>query len=55
MKIRILIAELPQDWGKQRLLEGTNKILYALGPRGKDSDPTRDRVRIACECIGVSG
>ena len=32
---RGLITELPWYWGKQRLLEGTNKILCAPGPRGK--------------------
>ena len=31
-----LITELPQDWGKQRLLKGTNKTLCAPGPRGKE-------------------
>ena len=31
-----LIIELPQDWGKQRSLAGTNKILCAPGPRGKE-------------------
>ena len=41
MKIRILIAELPQDWGKQRLLEGTNKILCIPGPRSKKQRPPR--------------
>ena len=30
-----LITELPEDWGKQGLLEGTDKTLCALGPRGK--------------------
>ena len=25
-----LIIEFPQDWGKERLLESTNKILYTL-------------------------
>ena len=31
-----LITELPQDWGKQRLLEGTNKTSCAPGPRRKE-------------------
>ena len=35
-----LIAELPQDWGKQRLLKDTNKTLCIPGERS--SDPTRD-------------
>ena len=30
-----LITELPEDWGKQGLLEGTNKTLCALGTQGK--------------------
>ena len=35
-----LITRLPQDWGKQTpLLEGTNKILHAPGPRGKEQWP----------------
>ena len=34
---RDLIIELPQDWGKQRLvLEGTNKTLHAPRLRGKE-------------------
>ena len=32
-----LIIGLPQDWGKQTpLLEGTNKMLHAAVPRGKE-------------------
>ena len=50
----ILIAELPQDWGN-RLLEGTNKISCAPGPKKKEQDPTREKTRLACECPGVSG
>ena len=34
---RDLITGLPQDWGKQiPLLEGTQKILYTAGLRGKE-------------------
>ena len=33
--------ELTQHWGN-RLLEGTNKILCALGLRRKEQSPTRD-------------
>ena len=38
-----LITGLPQDRGKTEtpLLEGTNKTLYAPGPRGRSSDPHR--------------
>ena len=32
----------PQDWRKWRLLEGTNKILRALGTRGKDQWPPQE-------------
>ena len=31
-----LITELPQTWGKQRLLKDTNKTLCTPGPRGKE-------------------
>ena len=31
-----LITALMQAWGKQRLLEDTNKILCAPGPRRKE-------------------
>ena len=31
-----LIIELPQYWGKQRLLEGANKNLCVPGPKGKE-------------------
>ena len=32
-----LLIELPEDWGKQTpVLEGTNKILHAPRPRGKE-------------------
>ena len=32
-----LITGVPQDWAKQTpVLEGTNKILWALRPRGKE-------------------
>ena len=34
---RRLITQLPKDWGKQRLLEGTKNILCAPGPGGKES------------------
>ena len=33
---RNLITEFPQDYGKWRFLEGTNKTLCALGPKGKE-------------------
>ena len=36
-----LITELTQDWGK-RVLEGTNKTMWAPEPRRKGSDPTGD-------------
>ena len=50
----VFIMELPQDWGN-RLLEGTNKILCAPGPKRKEQEPTRDKTRLACEFPGVSG
>ena len=31
-----LITELPQNWGKQRLLEDTDKTLRTTRPRGKE-------------------
>ena len=34
-----LITGLPQDWVKQRLLEGTNKILWAPGPGDETVTP----------------
>ena len=44
-------SELTQDWGN-RLWEGTNRTLYAPGPRRKEHWPQK---RLACECPGVSG
>ena len=40
------ITELAQDSGN-RLLEGTNKTLYAQDPGERSSDPTRDWARLA--------
>ena len=40
------ITALAQDWGN-RLLEGTNKTLYAQDPGERSSDPTRDWARLA--------
>ena len=41
--------------GEIPLLEGTNRTLCAPGPGERSSDPTRDWLRPACECPGVSG
>ena len=39
----------------QRLLEGINKTLWALGPRERSSDPPpQERVRSVCECLKSS-
>ena len=48
-----MITELTQD-RENRLLEGTYKTLCTPGPGERNSDPTRDRPRLACECPGVS-
>ena len=47
-----LIIELPQDWN--RLLEGTNKTLWAPEAKSKSSVPRREWVRLDGECSGVS-
>ena len=31
-----MITELPQDWEKQRLLEGTSETKCTPGPRGEE-------------------
>ena len=46
-----IITELPQDWGKQRLLEGTNKTVCAPEPRGKEQWPHK---RLSQTYLGVS-
>ena len=38
----------------QRLLEGINKTLLALGPRERSSDPPQERIRSVCECLKSS-
>ena len=38
----------------QRLLEGINKTLWALGPRERSSDPPQERIRSVCECLKSS-
>ena len=48
-----MITELTQD-RENRLLEGTYKTLCTPGPGERNSDPTRDRPRLACECPGVT-
>ena len=48
-----MITELTQD-RENRLLEGTYKTLCTPGPGERNSDPTRDRPRLACECLVVS-
>ena len=44
-----LIAELTQDWGN-RLLEGTNKTLWAPGPKRKEQWPYK---RLTQTCLWV--
>ena len=39
---------------RNRLWEGTDRTLWAPGPRGRSSDPTRDWPRLAHECPGIS-
>ena len=46
----IALPELTQDWGN-RLLEGTNKSLCALGPRRKEQWPHK---RLTQTCLWVS-
>ena len=47
------ITEFTQDWGN-RFLEGTNKTCAHQDPGERNSVPTRNSVRLACECLGVS-
>ena len=44
-------TENPQG---NRLLEGTTKACVHQDPGERSSDPTRDWIRLACECPGVS-
>ena len=50
---RDLITKLPQDWGKQRLLEVTTKCAHQ-DPGERTSDPTRNWAKPACEGLRVS-
>ena len=49
----IELPELMQDWGN-RLLEGIKRTLCAPGPKRKKQWPTKDWLRLSCECPGVS-
>ena len=46
-----LITELPQDWGNRDTWRAQTKTCAHQGPGERSSDPTRDLVRLAYECL----